>query len=58
MQVIKDTGFLKGLYKPEELISDNVKERDAKITFLQKLIDVTSEYFDTQFIGPAHPKIN
>lgn len=44
-QVIKDTGFLKGLYKPEELVSENVKERDAKISFLQKLIDVTSEKF-------------
>lgn len=44
-QVIKETGFLKGLYKPEELVSDNVKDREAKIAFLQKLIDVTSAYF-------------
>lgn len=41
--VIKETGFLKGLYKPEELVSDNIKDRDAKISFLQKLIDVTSK---------------
>lgn len=40
--VIRDTGFLKGLYRPEELVSDNIKDRDAKITFLQSLIDVTS----------------
>ncbi|XP_062540255.1 TRAF3-interacting protein 1 [Armigeres subalbatus] len=39
--VIKDTGFLNGLYTPEELISDNIKDRDAKIAYLQKLIDVT-----------------
>lgn len=44
LQVIKDTSFLKGLYKPEELISDNVKDKDAKIAFLEKLIDVTSEF--------------
>ncbi|KAK9709212.1 Microtubule-binding protein MIP-T3 CH-like domain [Popillia japonica] len=37
--VIKDTGFLKGMYTESELISDNVKERDLKITFLTKLID-------------------
>lgn len=42
--VIKDTGFLKGLYKPDELVSDNIKDRDAKISFLQKLIDVTSRW--------------
>lgn len=42
--VIRDTGFLKGLYKPEELVSDNVKDRDAKISFLQKLIDVTCKW--------------
>ncbi|XP_055617283.1 TRAF3-interacting protein 1 [Toxorhynchites rutilus septentrionalis] len=39
--VIKDTGFLKGLYTPEELVSDNIKDREAKIAYLQKLIDVT-----------------
>ncbi|XP_021693082.1 TRAF3-interacting protein 1 [Aedes aegypti] len=39
--VIKDTGFLSGLYTPDELISDNIKDRDAKIAYLQKLIDVT-----------------
>ncbi|KAL1381054.1 hypothetical protein pipiens_013740 [Culex pipiens pipiens] len=39
--VIKDTNFLKGLYSPEELVSDNIKDRDAKVAYLQKLIDVT-----------------
>ncbi|XP_065089858.1 TRAF3-interacting protein 1-like [Ochlerotatus camptorhynchus] len=39
--VIKDTEFLKGLFTSEELVSDNIKDRDAKIAYLQKLIDVT-----------------
>jgi TRAF3-interacting protein 1 len=37
-QVIKETGFLEGLFSPEELIADNVKDRDGKIAFLEKLI--------------------
>ncbi|XP_008327307.1 TRAF3-interacting protein 1 isoform X2 [Cynoglossus semilaevis] len=39
-EVIRTTGFLKGLYGENELKSDNVKEKDAKIVFLQKTIDV------------------
>ncbi|OCT63719.1 TRAF3-interacting protein 1 [Xenopus laevis] len=39
-EVIRTTGFFKGLYKDSELKSDNVKEKDAKINFLQKAIDV------------------
>ncbi|XP_055588174.1 TRAF3-interacting protein 1 [Uranotaenia lowii] len=39
--VIKETEFFKGLYTPDELVSDNIKDRDAKIAFLQKLVDVT-----------------
>ncbi|XP_018322892.1 TRAF3-interacting protein 1 isoform X2 [Agrilus planipennis] len=37
--IIRDTGFLKGLYSEDELQSDNVKEKDAKLNFLTKLID-------------------
>uniref|UniRef100_A0A8B9Z4G1 TRAF3-interacting protein 1 n=1 Tax=Buteo japonicus TaxID=224669 RepID=A0A8B9Z4G1_9AVES len=33
------TGFMKGLYTDFELKSDNVKDKDAKISFLQKAID-------------------
>lgn len=40
--VMKEYGFLKGLFSDVELISDNVKDRDAKIAFLTKLIDATS----------------
>ncbi|XP_034511415.1 TRAF3-interacting protein 1 isoform X16 [Ailuropoda melanoleuca] len=39
-QVIKVTGFMKGLYTDTEMKSDNVKDKDAKISFLQKAIDV------------------
>ncbi|XP_035187024.1 TRAF3-interacting protein 1 isoform X4 [Oxyura jamaicensis] len=38
-EVIRVTGFLKGLYTDFELKSDNVKDKDAKISFLQKAID-------------------
>ncbi|XP_032128571.1 TRAF3-interacting protein 1-like isoform X4 [Sapajus apella] len=34
------TGFMKGLYTDTEMKSDNVKDKDAKISFLQKAIDV------------------
>uniref|UniRef100_UPI00398EA8E1 TRAF3-interacting protein 1 isoform X2 n=1 Tax=Pristiophorus japonicus TaxID=55135 RepID=UPI00398EA8E1 len=39
-EVIRTTGFLKGLYTEFEMKSDNVKDKDAKISFLQKAIDV------------------
>ncbi|XP_074120534.1 TRAF3-interacting protein 1 isoform X7 [Sminthopsis crassicaudata] len=39
-EVIRMTGFMKGLYTDSELKSDNVKDKDAKISFLQKTIDV------------------
>lgn len=41
--LIKETGFLKGLFSEAELNSENVKERNAKIAFLNKLIDATSK---------------
>nr|XP_060480290.1 TRAF3-interacting protein 1 isoform X2 [Panthera onca] len=39
-EVIRVTGFMKGLYTDAEMKSDNVKDKDAKISFLQKAIDV------------------
>lgn len=41
--VIKETGFLKGLFTDEELNSENVKEKEAKVAFLTKLIDAISK---------------
>ncbi|XP_053139179.1 TRAF3-interacting protein 1 isoform X2 [Hemicordylus capensis] len=39
-KVIRSTGFMKGLYTDAEMKSDNVKDKDAKINYLQKAIDV------------------
>ncbi|NWI60824.1 MIPT3 protein, partial [Calyptomena viridis] len=39
-EVIRVTGFMKGLYTDFELKSDNVKDKDSKMNFLQKAIDV------------------
>ncbi|KAJ8253079.1 hypothetical protein GJAV_G00208870 [Gymnothorax javanicus] len=39
-EVIRTTGFMKGLYQDAEMKSDNVKEKDAKMAFLQRAIDV------------------
>ncbi|XP_024608557.1 TRAF3-interacting protein 1-like [Neophocaena asiaeorientalis asiaeorientalis] len=38
--VIRMTGFMKGLYTDAEMKSDSVKDKDTKISFLQKAIDV------------------
>ncbi|XP_065493662.1 TRAF3-interacting protein 1 isoform X3 [Caloenas nicobarica] len=38
-EVIRVTGFMKGLYTDFELKSENVKDKDAKISFLRKAID-------------------
>lgn len=38
--IIKSTGFYKGLYTPAELQGENVKDRETKILFLQKAVDV------------------
>ncbi|XP_015116724.1 TRAF3-interacting protein 1 [Diachasma alloeum] len=37
--VIKETGFLKGLFTDEELISSNITDKDGKLAYLTKLID-------------------
>uniref|UniRef100_A0A3Q1GTV7 TRAF3-interacting protein 1 n=1 Tax=Acanthochromis polyacanthus TaxID=80966 RepID=A0A3Q1GTV7_9TELE len=39
-EVIRTTGFLKGLYEETEMKSDSVKDKESKIVFLQKAIDV------------------
>ena len=40
--VIKTTGFMKGLFTEAEMNSENVKDRDSKVAFLQKSIDMVS----------------
>lgn len=44
--VIKDTGFLNGLFSDDELNSENVKEKEAKVAFLTKLINAVSKYIN------------
>jgi TRAF3-interacting protein 1 len=41
-ELIKHTGFFHGLYSPEELNSENVKDKASKVAFLQKAIDVVA----------------
>lgn len=41
---MKETGYLHGLYSPDEMNPENIKDRDAKITFLEKLIAAVSKY--------------
>ncbi|XP_063539515.1 TRAF3-interacting protein 1 [Cydia strobilella] len=38
--VLKTTGFFEGLFEEDELVSDNVKDRESKILFLNKVISV------------------
>ncbi|XP_060079052.1 TRAF3-interacting protein 1-like isoform X2 [Ylistrum balloti] len=40
--LIKTTGFMKGLFTETEMNSENVKDKDSKMAFLQKVIDFTS----------------
>lgn len=42
-QIINETGFLNGLYSEEELNSENIKNKEAKLAYLTKLIDVVSK---------------
>jgi len=42
MEVMKTSGFLQGLYTPEEIDPEAVKDKAAKIVFLQKAIDATA----------------
>ncbi|XP_055907323.1 TRAF3-interacting protein 1 [Eupeodes corollae] len=37
--VIRETGYFEGLYTPEELNHETIFDRDAKMKFLQKMID-------------------
>ncbi|CAG4957533.1 unnamed protein product [Colias eurytheme] len=48
--VLKSTGFFNGLFDENELISDNVKDRDAKISFLNKIIYVVGRTTGEQLL--------
>ncbi|BHF73588.1 TRAF3-interacting protein 1 [Sparganum proliferum] len=47
--LIRSTGIMKGLFTPEEMQADNVKEKEAKVQFLKKVLD---------FIAVVHTRIN
>ncbi|CAG9565514.1 unnamed protein product [Danaus chrysippus] len=40
--IIKNTGFFDGLFEEDELKSENVKDRESKILFLNKVISVVA----------------
>ncbi|XP_061648410.1 TRAF3-interacting protein 1-like [Phyllopteryx taeniolatus] len=54
-EIIRTTGFMKGLYKENELKSECIKDKEMKMAFLQKAIDlvvlVTGEPLT---VRPAH----
>ena len=60
VQVIRETGFLTGVYTAEELDSNNVKDKESKIAFLNKLISAVSRYHliykSIHFIKPFSSK--
>jgi len=37
--VTKSTGFAEGLYEGEELDSGAIKDKDAKLSYLKKIVD-------------------
>ncbi|XP_055086575.1 TRAF3-interacting protein 1 [Periophthalmus magnuspinnatus] len=41
-EVIRTTGFMRGLYTEEEMKSENFKDRDSKMSYLQKAVDVVA----------------
>ena len=40
--VINSQGVFSGLYDSEEMVSGNVKDKDSKIRYLEKLLDALS----------------
>nr|XP_057938463.1 TRAF3-interacting protein 1-like [Doryrhamphus excisus] len=54
-EIIRTTGFMKGLYKDNELRSECIKDRDMKMAFLQKAIDVVALVTGEPLaVKPAH----
>ncbi|XP_077392297.1 TRAF3-interacting protein 1-like isoform X2 [Festucalex cinctus] len=54
-EIIRTTGFLKGLYKENELKSECIKDKDMKMAFLQKAIDVVALVTGEPLaVRPAH----
>lgn len=47
--VVKSTGYLRGLYSDEEFVLANVSNKEAKIAFLDKLIDSVGKQLTSMF---------
>ena len=39
-EILRNTGFMRGLFTEEEMYSEKVKDKEKKLIFLQKVIDV------------------
>eukprot|EP00602_Paraphysomonas_sp_CaronLab_P009121 CAMPEP_0185026164 /NCGR_PEP_ID=MMETSP1103-20130426/10127_1 /TAXON_ID=36769 /ORGANISM="Paraphysomonas bandaiensis, Strain Caron Lab Isolate" /LENGTH=674 /DNA_ID=CAMNT_0027559655 /DNA_START=162 /DNA_END=2186 /DNA_ORIENTATION=+ len=55
-EVIRATGFAENLYEPAELDSANVKEKEQKIIFLEKMINLVGAQLNT-LVGAKPQKI-
>lgn len=56
-QVLKTSGFFEGLFEEDELVSENVKDRDSKLLFLNKVISVVGEFICIMTQPPRDVKI-
>mmetsp|Transcript_13966 Transcript_13966/g.14568 ORF Transcript_13966/g.14568 Transcript_13966/m.14568 type:complete len:743 (+) Transcript_13966:432-2660(+) len=56
MEIIRVTRFADGLYTPEEMDSANVKEKEQKILFLEKMLKVVGVQLNT-IVEAKPPKI-
>ena len=52
-QVIRETGFLDGLLTEHELDSNNVKDKESKVAFLEKVISAVGESFSAKTLQYA-----
>lgn len=48
-EVVRQTGFLEGLYSAEELNVSNIQDKEQKMNFLQKAVDAVSKLVHTLF---------
>ena len=46
-EITKKTGFATNLFSPEEISSENVKDKDAKIQYLEKIIKLVGVHLNT-----------
>jgi len=52
-EVIKSTGFFRGLYTPQELDAKSIQDKDSKIAFLQKALDTLCKLYTLYTHGNA-----